>query len=274
MPELPEVETIVNGLHAEFKGKRLEKIEVSDPTLLRNTSEEEMGKRIIGSDLKRVTRRGKYIVLKFSDEDFVAIHLRMSGRLLALDPKDSAEHERISFYFADHNKKITMDNTRRLGTLDLLKTLDDEPLDSLGLEPFADEYTWENFNEIFFTTRPVKVLLLDQNRITGLGNIYASEILFRAGLDPTKPGEEVSEEEKKRLFTLIPRVLTEAINNKGTTLNDYQDSSGESGSFQDFLRVYGKEGGPCPECGAEIVRIEQGGRSTFLCPNCQDWDDD
>ncbi|MFP3953445.1 MAG: bifunctional DNA-formamidopyrimidine glycosylase/DNA-(apurinic or apyrimidinic site) lyase [Candidatus Bipolaricaulota bacterium] len=274
MPELPEVETIVNGLHVEFKDKKLEKIELSDPTLLRNVSGEELQERLAGKRLERVTRRGKYIVLEFSDEDLVAIHLRMSGRLLSLAPGDRADHERISFYFADHDRKITMDNTRRLGTLDLLGSLEEEPFDSLGLEPFADEYNWENFNEIFSTTRPVKVLLLDQDRITGLGNIYVSEILFRAGLDPTTPGEEVSQEDRKSLFKLIPRVLTEAINNKGTTLNDYQDSSGKRGNFQDFLRVYGKEGDPCPNCGSEIVRIEQGGRSTFLCPSCQNRSED
>lgn len=274
LPELPEVETIASGLHIEFSGKILEEIQVTDPELLRNVDQQKLEQALTGRELERVSRRGKYVLLEFTSSNIVAIHLRMSGRLLSLKPGQQTDHERISFHFQNYTNKLTMDNVRRLGTLDLVESRDDEPLDSLGLEPFSDDYNWENFRKIFSTQRPVKVLLLDQSRITGLGNIYASEILFRAKIDPTLPGEEVEESAQKKLFKLIPKVLTEAINHNGTTLNDYQNSDGEEGSFQDFLRIYGKDGEACPNCGAEIVKIEQGGRSTYLCQDCQGWDSD
>jgi len=274
MPELPEVQTIVNGLKPELQGKSIKQIEVLDVDLLRNTTPQELNKKLVGKQITDVSRTGKYILLEVAGGSIAAIHLRMSGKLLLLETDVNTNYQRISFYFKDYEKKLTMDNLRRLGTLDLLKTKRDEPLGSLGLDPFSNEYNWENFQRIFDTSRAIKLLLLDQKKITGLGNIYVNEVLFKAQISPTSPSQKVSKPKQKKLFRLIPEVLTEAIENNGTTLNDYRDSLGEEGNFQDSLLLYGKEGKPCPYCGTKIMRIKQGGRSTYLCPNCQANDND
>jgi len=273
VPELPEVQTIVTGLDSQLAGNVITDVTVYDEELLRNTNEKEIAKRLIDKTLEKVSRKGKYILLEVEGDSTVAIHLRMSGRMLVRETGLHTDYERISFVFGSRKKQLIMDNVRRLGTLDLLDSKENDPLVSLGLDPFSDEYNWENFQNIFTTTRPVKLLLLDQKKVAGIGNIYASEILFRSGISPKIPGNEVSTEQKEILFKMIPQVLSEAITNNGTTLNDYRDSSGDEGSFQDFLRVYGKESEGCPKCGTEIQRIQQGGRSTFYCPNCQQGND-
>jgi formamidopyrimidine-DNA glycosylase len=269
LPELPEVETVVQGLRSRIIGKVVDEVLVHDPDLPRNVEPEQLVRKLEGERVFDVRRRGKYILLELADGHLVAIHLRMTGKLLVCYEDEDTEYQRITFLF-EEDGKLVMDDLRRLGTLDLLESEDEEPLSSLGLEPFTDDYEWEEFRELFDTTQPLKLLLLAQKKITGLGNIYASEVLFRAGLDPRASGNEITEEGKRKLFELIPEVLSEAIENNGTTFSNFRDSSGETGNFQDFLRVYQKEGEPCPACGTEIVRVDQSGRGTYYCPNCQD----
>lgn len=274
MPELPEVQTIVNGLKPELQGKTIKQIEILDKDLLRNTTPQELKKKLVGKQITDVSRAGKYVLLEVAGGSIAAIHLRMSGKLLLLETEVNTDYQRISFYFKGYKRKLTMDNLRRLGTLDLLESKKDGPLGSLGLDPFSKEYNWKNFQRIFDTCRAIKLLLLDQKKITGLGNIYVNEVLFKAQIPPTLSSRTLSKKKRKKLFKLIPEVLSEAIQNNGTTLNDYRDSSGKEGSFQDSLLLYGKEGEKCPKCGAQIVRITQGGRSTYMCSNCQAKDND
>ncbi len=210
-------------------------------------------------------------MLEVGEEKLVVIHLRMTGKLLVLPADKTTEYQRISFLFQE-GEKLVMDNMRRFGTLDLLEFEAEEPLASLGLEPFRDEYRWDRFRELFNTAQPLKLLLLDQKKLAGLGNIYANEVLFRAGLNPLLPGKETSTSERKELYELIPEVFTEAIENNGTTIDTFKDSSGDPGSFQNFLRVYNREGEPCEGCGTEIVKEQQSGRSTYYCPDCQNVD--
>ena len=269
MPELPEVETVVQGLRSRITGKVVDEVLVHDPDLPRNVEPEQLIRKLEGERVSDVRRRGKYILLELADGHLVAIHLRMTGKLLVCSEDEDTEYQRITLLF-EGDGKLVMDDLRRLGTLDLLESEDEEPLSDLGLEPFTDDYEWDNFRALFDTTQPVKLLLLDQKKITGLGNIYASEVLFRAGLDPLASGSEISEAGQKKLFEVIPEVFSEAIENNGTTFSNFRDSSGEAGNFQDFLRVYQKEGKPCPACGTEIVRVDQSGRGTYYCPKCQD----
>ena len=269
MPELPEVETVVQGVSSRVTGEKIDKVEVHDPDLPRNVDPEKLVESLEGEIITDVRRKGKYILLEVDSGELITIHLRMTGKLLLCSRDEDTDYQRISFSF-EGDGKLVMDDLRRLGTLDLLKSEDEEPLSNLGLEPFTDSYRWEDFRELFETTQPLKLILLAQKKITGLGNIYASEVLFRAGLDPLASGNDISEEGKKKLFEVIPEVLSEAIEYNGTTFSNFRDSSGEAGNFQEFLRVYQKEGEPCPACGSEIVRVDQSGRGTYYCPKCQD----
>ncbi len=263
------METVVQGLCSRVKDKLVDAVELHDPELPRNVEPERLLEELEGKRVTDVRRRGKYILLELAGDKLVVIHLRMTGKLLVCSQDEDTDYQRLTFWF-EGDGKLVMDDLRRLGTLDLLESEDEEPLASLGLEPFTDSYRWGDFRELFDTTQPVKLILLDQHKITGLGNIYASEVLFRAGLSPLAPGNKISEKGKKKLFEVIPEVLSEAIENNGTSFSNFRDSSGETGNFQDFLQVYQREGEPCPACGSEIVRVDQSGRGTYYCPNCQD----
>ncbi|MBS3787539.1 bifunctional DNA-formamidopyrimidine glycosylase/DNA-(apurinic or apyrimidinic site) lyase [Candidatus Bipolaricaulota bacterium] len=263
------METVVRGLRSRVAGHKVDKVKIHDPDLPRNVKPEKLVEELEGKSITDVRRRGKYVLLEVNDDKLVAIHLRMTGKLLVCSCDEETDYQRITFSF-NEDGKLVMDDLRRLGTLDLLESEHEEPLSSLGLEPFTGSYRWEEFQELFDTTQPVKLTLLDQKKITGLGNIYASEVLFRAGINPLASGNEINEAGKRKLFEKIPEVLSEAIDNNGTTFSNFRDSSGETGNFQDFLRVYQKEGKPCPACGEEIVRVDQSGRGTYYCPNCQD----
>ncbi|MBS3765128.1 DNA-formamidopyrimidine glycosylase [Candidatus Bipolaricaulota bacterium] len=262
------METVVQGLQSRISSHTIDHVEINDEELLRGVEPEYLKKQLGGKKLTDVRRRGKYILLEFGGETLLAIHLRMTGKLLVLPPGEVTQYQRISFSFQE-GEKLVMDNMRRFGTLDLLESEDEEPLTSLGLEPFREDYRWEEFRELFETTQPLKLLLLDQKKIAGLGNIYANEALFRAEVSPFIPGNEAERSERKRLFEIIPEVLTEAIENNGTTFDTFKDSSGNPGEFQEMLRVYQKEGEPCPNCGTEIVKTKQSGRGTYYCPDCQ-----
>lgn len=262
------METVVRGLKSRIRGYTIDHVEINDEELLRGVEPDYLKKQLDGKKITDVRRRGKYILLEFSEETLLAIHLRMTGKLLVLPPGEGTQYQRISFSF-EEGEKLVMDNMRRFGTLDALDSEDEEPLSSLGLEPFRKDYRWEEFRELFETTQPLKLLLLDQKKIAGLGNIYANEALFRAEVSPFIPGNKTKKSERRRLFELIPEVLTEAIENNGTTFDTFKDSSGDPGEFQNMLRVYQKEGEPCPNCGTEIEKVKQSGRGTYYCPDCQ-----
>ncbi|MFB6291144.1 MAG: bifunctional DNA-formamidopyrimidine glycosylase/DNA-(apurinic or apyrimidinic site) lyase [Candidatus Bipolaricaulia bacterium] len=271
MPELPEVETVVRGVRSRIIGKKIDKTEVHDSDLPRNVDTKTLISQLKGGKVTDVRRKGKYILLEVDGDKLVTIHLRMTGKLLIRPGDENTDYQRISFSF-EEGEQLVLDDLRRLGTLDLLESEKEEPLSSLGLEPFTDNYKWKEFRELFDTTQSLKLILLSQKKITGLGNIYANEVLFRAGLSPLVSGKEISDNSKRKLFDLIPEVLSEAIENNGTTFSNFRDSSGATGDYQDFLRVYQKDGEPCPVCGTEIVRVDQSGRGTYYCPSCQSKD--
>lgn len=272
MPELPEVETVVSGLRSRILGYTIEKVEVCDEELLGDLEAKTLKEKLENKRITDIRRRGKYILIELDDNRLLTIHLRMTGKLLVRALGEETEHQRLSLTFRE-GVTLIMDNLRRFGTLDLLDSEEEEPLTSLGLEPFRDEYRWEEFRKLFDTTQAVKLILLDQKKIAGLGNIYANEVLFRANLNPLTPGKKISEGKRKRLFKLIPEVLLEAVENNGTTFDTFRDSYGDPGNFQNFLSVYQKEGEPCPNCGSEIVKVKQCGRSTYYCPRCQNKED-
>ncbi len=259
MPELPEVETIVRGLREMVTGATVEKLQVIDPQI--SLPE----KKIIGKVISTVERRGKYIVFRLSPSGSLIFHLRMSGQLLRVCPAGEGKYSRLVLHL--DTGVIRFVNPRRLGTVEFS---DNGFPYKLGVDPLAPEFTETWLKSILRSSRaPIKVLLMNQQKIAGLGNIYSAEALWRAQIDPRRAANTITTKESCALRKGIVSVLQEAIEHMGTTFSDYRDSSGNKGGFQNFLAVYGKEGEKCSRCGTEIVRIKQGGRSTYLCPGCQ-----
>jgi len=267
MPELPEVETIRRALEREVLKETLTGIDVKEQVhLLKNCTPEELKAALVGRSLRALGRRGKYLLFDFGRYSMV-LHLRMSGRLL-LNP---SKHTRLILSFSS-GKRLYLDDARRFAMLYLAETerLDElKPLRELGVEPLSSGYTPEAFLELLQTEREIKRLLLDQRKIAGLGNIYANEALFEAGIHPERPARTLSPSEADRLFEAISRVLERAMSAGGTSIDRYRTPHGEPGRFQEDFRVYGRAGEPCRRCGTPIVRLRQGGRSSYLCPRCQ-----
>ncbi len=266
MPELPEVETIRRALEREVLGYELQALDVRERVhLLKNCTPQELKRALVGRRLTALGRRGKFLVFEFGPWA-VVLHLRMSGRLL-LRP---AEHTRLVLHF--EGKTLYLDDARRFASLylALAKELGElKPLRQLGIEPLTPSYTWEAFQTLLTSKREIKRLLLDQTQIAGLGNIYACEALFEACIHPKRPARSLTQQEAKRLFEAIPRVLERALEAGGTSFDKYRTPQGELGRFQEEFSVYSREGEPCPRCGAPVKRIVQGRRSSFFCPGCQ-----
>jgi formamidopyrimidine-DNA glycosylase len=267
MPELPEVETIRRALQQELLGLTLRGLHVKERVhLLKNCSPEELERHLSGRHLTAIRRRGKYLIFDF-DGHAMVLHLRMSGRLL-LGP---AQHTRLILDFSGR-RRLYLDDARRFAMLYLAESehLDElKPLKELGIEPFTPSYTLEAFQGLLSSRQEIKRLLLDQRKIAGLGNIYANEALFEAGIHPQRPADSLSSFEAERLFEAIPSVLERAIAAGGTSIDSYRTPQGEPGRFQENFSVYGCTAEPCRRCSTPIARLNQGGRSSYFCPRCQ-----
>lgn len=285
MPELPEVETIRRELDDTLPGRRIERVRVfHDDLILGGTSRRGFQRALRGRWIGRVARRAKYLLLPLhatresalergAPERWLRVQLRMSGQFAvgrAVPDPNAFRHPGIQLRL-DDGRTVFYDDVRRLGGFDLLTRPAREELDArLGPEPLEPAFRADDLAAALAGRKaPVKNTLLDQRRIAGIGNIYASEALFRARIDPRRPGGRLEIEEIRALHREIRRVLRSAIARQGTTVRDYRAVNGRSGSFQDELKVYGREGDPCRRCGARIARVVQAGRSTFFCPACQ-----
>ena len=217
-----------------------------------------------------VERRGKHIVIDLGDRGDLVIHLRMSGRLRLQRSEAEIRYTRLALYL-DSGDTVYFVNPRRLGTAIHYP----EGFDvNLGIEPLSSAFTPEALAEIVGKSRsPIKLFLLDQQRIVGIGNIYASEILWRSGISPLREANALSNDEVHGLHENVVSVLNDAIAGQGTTIgssvSDYHPSVGEQGEFQNYLSVYGRETEPCERCETAIARLKQGGRSTYYCSQCQ-----
>lgn len=234
-------------------------------------SQATFGDRVLGHCIQDVRRRGKWLIFVLDGEKWLLTHLRMSGRLMveaAGAPEDP--HTRVLFHL-DDGLRLCFSDPRRFGRMALV----DDPetvLGQLGPEPLDPALTPQKLREMLQSRRArLKPLLMDQRFLAGLGNIYADEVLWEAGLHPLRRSETVSEDEAERLLGAIRRVLEAAIAHQGTTLQDqrYLLPDGRPGAFARHLAAYGREGQPCPRCGAPIVRIRLGGRGAHFCPLCQ-----
>lgn len=272
MPELPEVETVCRGIAPALIGRQLIKVECSDKPL-RLPFPAHFIENITGKHVTQIERRAKYIVAFLEGDTALIIHLGMSGTLVIHEnqnPPRKHDHMRITL---DNGQNLVFNDPRRFGlvTLATRDTLSSHPLFArLGLEPFAKECTgaWL-FAQCQNRKIPIKQLIMDGHILVGVGNIYASESLFRAHILPTRPAKDITKKEAEVLVASIQNVLQAAINAGGSTLKDYVRSNGDSGYFQHHFAVYDKAGKPC-ECGKGIIqRITQSGRSTYYCNSCQ-----
>jgi formamidopyrimidine-DNA glycosylase len=267
MPELPEVETTVRGLGRVLEGRRIDRVEARRPDL-RRALPVDLGQRLTGARVTGLKRRAKYGVIDTDRGDSLVFHLGMSGRW-RIDPTEIEKHDHF-LVETDDGRRLALNDARRFGSLDLVRTdeLADWPaFKALGPEPL--EITAEELRRrLASRTAPIKLLLLDQRIIAGLGNIYVCEALFRAGIHPKRLGGSISLERLNRLVPAIHDVLAEAIAAGGSTLRDFASPDGELGYFSKRFAVYDREGQPC-SCGGTVKRFVQGGRSTFYCPRCQ-----
>jgi formamidopyrimidine-DNA glycosylase len=293
MPELPEVETVRLGLAPVLVGNRFARVEQRRGDL-RFPLPQHFGQRLKGRTIEALDRRAKYLLARLDDGEVLVMHLGMTGRFsidrangkslelgeFADEQKPAPKHEHIVFHLTD-GATVRYSDARRFGLMDLIQgeTLQGHPLfKGLGLEPMGPDFTagWLAAR-LKGKATSIKAALLDQRLIVGVGNIYASEALYRAGISPmrlagtlaTKTGKPTKK--TKALVNGVKAVLGEAIKAGGSTLRDYAGADGKLGRFQHRFKVYGREGKPCPRkgCSGTIRRIVQGGRSTFYCPSCQ-----
>jgi len=270
MPELPEVETVTRGLRVPLMGRTITGVTVSWPRTLACPAAGEFADRIVGRRVVLIGRRGKYVVIEL-DRGYLLVHLKMSGRLQvvpATEPLD--KYVRVLFDLED-GQQLRFCDMRKFGRIYLV----DDPADvtaQLGPEPLADDFTLDEFRcRLSRRTGRLKPLLLNQEFLAGLGNIYADEALHAAGLHPLRKADSLTPGEQARLYQSVRTVLRRAIANRGTTLTDggYTDAMGQAGRYQDHIAVYSREGEPCLICQTPIERIVIGGRSAHYCPTCQ-----
>ncbi|HYU94607.1 MAG TPA: bifunctional DNA-formamidopyrimidine glycosylase/DNA-(apurinic or apyrimidinic site) lyase [Sphingomicrobium sp.] len=267
MPELPEVETTVRGLAKVLQGRRLASVEARRPDL-RRALPVDLGQRLTGARVSGLRRRAKYGLIDTDRGDTLVFHLGMSGHW-RVDPGAIGKHDHFILQ-TDDGRRVALNDARRFGSLDLVATgeLEDwPPFKALGPEPL-DLDPRELQRRLAGRTAAIKLLLLDQRIVAGIGNIYVCEALYRAGIHPKRAGGSVSLRRLERLVTAIRDVLDEAIAAGGSTVKDFASPDGELGYFSKAFAVYDREGRPCG-CGGTVRRFVQGGRSTFYCPRCQ-----
>lgn len=281
MPELPEVEVLARHLRPLLRGKAIRGVSVRRERVLKPTSPVEFRKTLSGAKFKNLSRRGKYLIFQIQPKKpdkpvMVLGHLGMTGRMfVALKSEPLPKHAAVVFDLGERN--FIYEDTRYFGRM----TFDLSPLEKLGPEPLDENYSAKTFWELLKRSRqPIKVKLLDQSLVAGIGNIYASEALFRARLSPKLPANKLTFAQVKKLRRAIRTVLTDAINfgstvplkfasGKSDRLFYYGSANDGECFYEERLRVYDRAGKSCLNCGGEIERILQAARSTFYCRNCQ-----
>jgi formamidopyrimidine-DNA glycosylase len=274
MPELPEVETVRRGLALKMSGRRILRAELRRPDL-RRPFPPALAERLNGALIGALGRRGKYILVELDADGLLLLHLGMSGRVtVGTATVPDAPHDHVVLRL-DDGTVIRFNDARRFGSIDYLKRGEEGQhplLAALGPEPLEAEFTGAYLAAaLAHKMTPLKSVLIDQRIVAGLGNIYACEALFRAGISPRRLAASVGRGRAERLVTGIRSVLLEAIEAGGSSLRDYVQADGELGYFQHRWAVYGHEGVPCPgcDCASGVRRIVQAGRSTFYCPKRQ-----
>ena len=271
MPELPEVETIRRQLAPLVEGRTLREVEILDPRWSRPLAPAELAAALTGRRVKHLGRRGKYLLWSLAGDVHLAQHLRMTGSVLA-DPDPEPPHTRVRILLS-RKRRLAIVDPRRFGTGELL--LGGDAMEAffaarLGLEPFDERFTAEHLRTLARGSRaPIKALLLDQRKVAGVGNIYADEALFRAGIHPRRPAGRLTGAQHARLRQAVVEALQAGIDARGATIDDFRHVDGLRGSFRDQFLVYGRAGEPCVTCGTTVVKMVVAGRGTYVCERCQ-----
>lgn len=270
MPELPEVETVARDLDARLPGRVIERVIVLWPRTVQHPALEEFCARLVGRTIQRVGRRGKFVVITLDQDERLLVHLRMTGRLL-IEPADApaGPHTRVILHL-DHGERLRFDDARKFGRMLLLSAAEFAAFSAaLGAEPLDPALDLPTFARLLGRRARVKALLLDQHRMAGVGNIYADEALFRAGIHPARPAHTLSAAELERLYSALRTVLATGIDYRGTSTSTYLNALGQRGRFQARLLVYRRAGQPCLQCGTTLARTVVAGRTSTFCPHCQ-----
>ena len=272
MPELPEAETIVRGLARRLPGRTIVGVRVKHADVLAPLAATAFRQLVRGCTVSAVERRAKKIVIHFQGGRLLLVNLGMTGALIltARPRQDELAYTAVRFDL-DDGEALLYHDVRRFGRLEIHDAASWQKRQAaLGAEPLDPEFTGALLYDLTRRSRtPIRNWLLDQRRVAGIGNIYANEALFRAGVDPRRPANELTPEEAARLRDTLRAVLQQAIGARGTTLSDFRDDRGESGGFAPRLQVYGREGERCPRCGGTVRREVLSNRSVFFCPGCQ-----
>jgi len=273
MPELPEVETVRRTLTRLVAGKTISRVDVRLPRIVRRPAEPEAFCRALeGRTIARVDRRGKFLLFVM-DELLLVSHLRMEGRYGLYDAADETEkHTHVVFAFTD-GTELRYRDVRQFGTMDLFRPGEETsegPLRKLGLEPLDESFTPKAFRDALAgRSTKIKPLLLNQEVVVGIGNIYVDEALHAAGIHPERPADKLTRAETERLYEAIRATLTAAVEAGGSSVKSYVNGQGEQGAYQYSLKAYGRRGEPCATCGTRIEKFVLGGRGTHVCPRCQ-----
>jgi formamidopyrimidine-DNA glycosylase len=267
MPELPEVETIVQQIRSRYKGQIIKQVEAKPERIFQNISAIDFCNALKGKRMVNVQRFGKFIIWNL-ESIFPVFHLGMSGIFLEDRNKSRLpQHIHINFLF-ENNMTLYFQDVRKFGKVYLYFSEPD--FDGMGIDPLANSFTFDQFLILLKSTgKNIKSLLMDQQIITGVGNIYANEVLFHAGINPLRRANKISRKPAERLFFALKEILVQAIDRFGTTYSAYQTVDGTTGENQNFLKVYQKEGQECINCLRPIVKITINSRSTFYCRHCQ-----
>ena len=286
MPELPEVQTIISDLNKKIKGDVIVDF-WSDWKKSIKMPFDKFGKEIKGKKILNASRIGKNILINLSGGKTIYIHLKMTGHLLVKFPisnfqfpknKKNYFDDKVNQYihhifYLKSGRTLEFSDLRKFGKIilfDTNKIEESKEIRSLGIDAMSESFTFEKLGEILDGKKTkIKLLLMDQSKIAGIGNIYASEILFEAGILPTRPADKIDKEERKKLYKSIKKVFNKAVELRGTSDSDYRDTSGAPGKFQEVLKVYRRTGKKCQRCGTMVQREKIGQRGTFYCPKCQ-----
>lgn len=279
MPELPEVETTVNELRNKILGRKILRVwtdfeKMFKPDFLT------FKKGVISQTIREISRRGKNIIIKLGSGKYILVHQKLTGSLLygtEINPvrnriSNGVKNPYIHLVLYLNKGILALSDLRKFAKVAFISDLKNSPdYQKLGPEPLSREFTLEKFEEILKKSKgKIKKVLLDQNKIAGIGNIYSDEILFEAEISPLRETQKIKPGEIKILYQAIKKILKKAIKAKGTSVSDYRRPSGEEGGFAKFLKVYQREGEPCPNnCGGKVQRLKFNGRSAHFCPRCQ-----
>lgn len=277
MPELPEVETIRSQLQKLIVGKKIIRVEVSLPRMVK-LSLDKFRKIVAGSKVKSIKRRAKILIFELSNGWSMLVHLKLSGRLIfrkkgeALKDEDTKWNHLI-YYFSD-GSRLFHNDLRQFGYVKLVKTNELAEFfkkEKIGPEPLEKDFTLDDFSMISRRKPKAKIkqFLMDQQNIAGIGNLYSDEILFFAGVHPLRKISDLNNEEIKKIFQGIKKILPEAVKFQGSSVDLYLNALGKEGKYVPRLKVYGREGEKCKKCNQIIKRLKIGGRSAHFCPHCQ-----